>query len=109
LLGLFWPRATRLGATVGICAGSAVWAYTLLLPSIAHSGLIPAAFVAYGLFGLSVLKPYALFHLTGLMPIAHSLFWSMLLNCGGVIGVSLLLRPPATERAQAALFVDVFH
>jgi len=109
LLGLFWPRATRLGAAVGICAGFAVWTYTLLLPSIAHAGLLPARFVAYGLFDLSMLKPYALFGLTGLMPIAHSLFWSMLVNIGGVIGVSLLLRPAPAERAQAALFVDVFR
>ncbi|HTP84907.1 MAG TPA: ATP-binding protein [Alphaproteobacteria bacterium] len=109
LLGLFWPRATRLGAAVGISAGFVVWAYTLLLPTIAHSGLIPAAFVAYGLFGVSMLKPYALFGLTGLMPIAHSLFWSMLFNIGGLIGVSLLFRPAPPERAQAALFVDIFR
>lgn len=109
LLGLFWPRATRIGATVGICAGAAIWMYTLLIPSIATAGLMPASFIAYGPFGIALLKPYELFGLTGLSPVTHSLFWSMLFNIAGVVGVSLMVRPKTEERAQAALFVDVFR
>lgn len=109
VLGLFWPRATRLGAVVGICAGFVIWLYTLLLPSIANAGLLPAGFISHGLFGAALLKPYALFGLAGLSPVTHSLFWSMLFNVGSVIGVSLLARPTTTERAQAALYVDSFN
>jgi Na+/proline symporter/nitrogen-specific signal transduction histidine kinase len=109
LLGLFWPRANRLGAAAGICAGTAVWAYTLLVPSIAHAGWLPAAFIAYGPFGIASLKPYALFGLSGIDPVAHSLFWSMLANLGCLVGCSLIARPSATERAQGALFVSGFR
>ncbi len=109
LLGLFWPRATRLGAYAGTSIGAVIWAYTLLLPAIANAGLIPDGFIGDGLFGIALLRPHALFGLNGLQPVAHSLFWSMLFNFGGVIGVSLLARPATVERAQAALFVDVFR
>src|SRR6266516_943301 len=38
VFGLFWRRASRIGALAGISAGSLVWAYTLLLPSFASAG-----------------------------------------------------------------------
>lgn len=109
LLGLFWRRATQVGASVGISLGILIWAYTLLVPSIANAGLLPDGFVVDGPFGIAVLKPYALFGMIGLSPVVHGLFWSMLANCGSLIGLSLLLRQTPIERAQAALFVDVFR
>ncbi len=108
VLGLFWRRVTRLGALAGIASGFAVWTYTLLLPSIVNSGLFSGSFVAYGPFGIAALKPYALFGLTGLDPAAHSLFWSMLVNFGAMIAISVWSRQSPVERAQAALFIDVF-
>ena len=54
VLGLFWRRATRTGALVGIGCGFVLWAYTLLLPSIAHSGLLSADFIASGPFGITL-------------------------------------------------------
>ena len=36
--GLFWSRGTALGASAGLVTGFAVWAYTLLLPSLALEG-----------------------------------------------------------------------
>jgi Na+/proline symporter/signal transduction histidine kinase len=109
VLGLFWRRATRIGALVGIAAGFAIWAYTLLLPSIANSGLIPAGFAVHGPFGIAALRPYALFGMAGLDPVVHSLFWSMLANVSALVGLSMILRQSPIERAQAALFVDVFR
>ena len=46
---------------------------------------------------------------SGLDPISHSLFWSMLVNLGLYVGVSLLTRQSMVERGQAVLFVDVFR
>ena len=106
LLGLFWRRATRMGALAGIGLGFAVWAYTLLLPSIAQAGLLSADFIASGPFGIELLRPYALMGLADLDPVEHSLFWSMLLNIGALVGLSLAIRQSPIERAQAALFVD---
>jgi Na+/proline symporter/signal transduction histidine kinase len=106
ILGLFWPRASRLGALVGISAGFAVWAYTLLLPSVASSGFLPRELFDHGPLGVSFLRPSALFGLDGLDPVTHGLFWSMLLNISGIVGVSLFSTQSVLERSQAALFVN---
>ena len=59
-----------------------------------------------GPFSIAALQPYALFGMNGLDPITHSLFWSMLVNLGALVGVSLLTGQSALERTQAALFVN---
>jgi signal transduction histidine kinase len=107
--GLFWRGATKAGAVAGISLGFGVWLYTQLLPSLAQSGSLPGGFVSDGLFGIALLKPYALFGLSGLDPVTHAVFWTMLANIGGFLGVSLITRQSAIERAQAALFVDAFR
>ncbi len=107
--GLYWKQATRAGAIAGLAAGFAVWAYTLLAPSFARSGWLPAEFVAEGPWGIALLKPLALFGLAGLDEITHSMIWSMLANCGALVIVSLLVAPDAGEQAQAVRFVDVFR
>ena len=109
LLGLFWRRATRIGALTGISLGFLIWVYTLLLPSIANAGLLPTSFIDDGPFGVELLKPYSLFGMIGLSPVVHSLFWSMVVNVGALVGLSLVSRQSPVERAQAALFVDVFR
>ena len=106
--GIYWKGATRAGAVAGLSAGFAVWAYTLLLPSFAKSGWLPASFLAQGLGGV-LLRPQELFGLTGLDEISHSMFWSMLANVGLYVSVSLAGRPGLAERSQATLFVDVFR
>src|SRR6266496_6748416 len=109
VLGLFWKRASRLGVLIGISAGFLVWGYTLLLPSFASAGWLPRELFEQGALGISVLRPSALFGLDGLDPVTHGLFWSMLLNIAGIIGVSLFVDQSALERSQAALFVDYWR
>jgi signal transduction histidine kinase len=104
--GLYWKGATRLGATWGLCAGFAVWLYTLLLPSFAKSGWLPITFIAEGLFGTDLLRPQSLFGLTGLDEITHCVFWSLTANIACYVGISLARKPGATEHSQASLFVD---
>lgn len=107
--GIMWKGATEKGALAGLSAGFLVWIYTLLLPSFARSGWLPHEFVDTGIFGLDLLKPYALLGLSGLEPVTHSLIWSLMANLGAYIGVSLLTNQSAIERIQAALFVDALH
>jgi Na+/proline symporter/signal transduction histidine kinase len=104
--GIFWKGGTRAGAICGLGAGFLVWLYTLLLPSFARSGWLPMTFLSDGIFGIDLLHPQELFGLRGLDDITHCLFWSMLANIGGYVGVSLVRRPNAAEHAQAAVFVD---
>ena len=107
--GMYWKSGSRAGAIAGLSVGFAVWAYTLLLPSFAKSGWLPAAFVTEGPFGVALLKPQELFGLSGADEISHCLFWSLLANVGTYLAVSLTGRPGVAETSQAALFVDVFH
>ena len=107
--GLFWKRGTRAGALAGLLAGMVVWAYTLPLPGLAESGLISASFVTEGPWGLSILRPHALLGFTELNPVPHTLFWTLLLNGGLYVVVSLFTRPSVLEQSQAARFVDVFR
>ncbi len=105
--GILWRGGTRHGALVGLSAGFAMWLYTLLLPSFARSGWLPASFVSEGPFGIAALRPYELFGLTGLDYLSHALFWTKLANIGGYVLVSMLTRQSVVERVQAAIFVDV--
>lgn len=107
--GIYWKGASRDGAMAGLLGGFAVWAYTLMLPSLAKSGWLPAAFVTEGLFGKDWLRPEALLGLQGFDPLTHALFWSLLVNVGLYVGVSLGRPPGAAETSQALLFVDVFE
>ncbi len=107
--GIFWTGATRRGALAAISGGTLVWAYTLLLPSFARSGWLSDTFITDGPFGLTLLRPYALFGLDGMDPLTHSLFWSGLVNVGAFILVSVFDRPSMGERVQATTFVEIFQ
>ncbi len=106
--GIFWKRGSRRGALAGLSSGFLMWAFTLVLPSLVRSGWLPDTIIDQGLMGIGLLKPYALFGLEGLDPISHSLFWTMLVNVGSYVAVSLFDRQSSTERIQATLFVEVY-
>jgi hypothetical protein len=107
--GMYWKQGTRAGAVAGLLAGFVVWLYTLLLPSFAKSGWVASGFVEQGLFGIGWLKAQALFGLSGMDEISHSLWWSLLANIGFYVVVSLNSRPDVVEASQAERFVDVFR
>lgn len=102
--GLFWRGATARGAVAGMLAGYAVWAYTLLLPTFARSGLVPISLVEEGPFGLSLLRPQALFSIA-FEPLTHGVFWSIAVNLSIFIAFSLSRGPRPIERLQANVFV----
>ena len=106
--GIYWKGATQAGAIAGLTGGFLAWIYTLLLPSFARSGWIAESFIESGPLGLAALKPYALLGLSGLDPIAHATIWTMLVNVGFFVGVSLLTSQSIIERSQAVQFVDIF-
>jgi len=109
LLGLYWKGGTRRGALAGLLAGFLMWAYTLMLPSIAKSGWLGTDFLTLGPWGITLLRPEHLLGLQGLDGLTHALFWSLLVNLAAYVGLSLWRAPSGQEASQALLFVDVFH
>lgn len=101
--GLFWKRATAKGAVVAMGAGFTVWFYTLLLPTFVDSGLLPASILTDGPFGIEALKPQALFG-SEFSSLMHGIVWSLSVNTGLFVLVSLMTEQSPLERLQADTF-----
>ena len=106
--GIYWKRATKKAAIAALTTSFVVWMYTLPLPTLAEVGILNADFLTTGLFGLKILKPYALFGLEGLDKISHAFFWTMFFNISVLIVVSLYTKPTPLEITQADLFVHIY-
>jgi Na+/proline symporter/signal transduction histidine kinase len=106
--GLFWRGATRNGALAGLLVGFVIWGWTMFLPSFGPDAALSAAVLAQGPWGLTALRPEALFGFVGLDPLVHAVFWSLSLNSMAFIVVSLVSFPSPLERLQGAQIVDVF-
>jgi Na+/proline symporter/signal transduction histidine kinase len=106
--GIFWRGATRTGAIWGLCIGFAIWAYTLFLPSFGTGAVMSAFIMENGAFGISWLRPQALFGVAGMDPLIHALFWSVSLNTLVFCTGSLVSFPNPVERVQGAAFVNAF-
>jgi Na+/proline symporter/signal transduction histidine kinase/CheY-like chemotaxis protein len=102
--GLIWSRGTALGASAGLIVGFFTWAYTLLLPSLVWEGVIWSDVVISGPFGISALRPTALFG-TELPQLTHGVIWSLALNLLAYVAFSLWRPATALERLQANAFV----
>ncbi len=107
--GIFWRGATRTGAFVGLTVGFLIWAYTLLLPSFGAGTLVSETMLAEGPMGMGWLRPQAFFGITGMDPLVHAVFWSILLNTMSFFIASLVGFPSPLERLQGAQFVNVFE
>ncbi|MBI1416500.1 MAG: sodium:solute symporter [Limimaricola sp.] len=107
--GIFWRGATRWGAAAGLITGTAIWVWSLFLPSFGPDVVIPAQVLAHGPWGLGWLRPQALFGISGLDPVVHAVLWSMLLNATAFMMGSIVTFPTPLERLQGAQIVNVFE
>lgn len=106
--GIFWRGATRLGAIAGLATGFTIWVFTMLLPSFGPGAVLSVSVFEQGLWGLSWLRPHALFGIEGMDTTVHAVFWSMVLNVLAFAVVSIMTFPSPIERLQGAQFVNVF-
>jgi len=106
--GLYWRAASRKGAIAGIITGFVVWIYTLIIPSFIDAGFIGKSLLINGPWGISWLRPQALFGLEQFDLLAHSVFWSLVLNISCYVATSVYATLSPQEMYQAKLFVDVF-
>ncbi|MGD9784609.1 MAG: NahK/ErcS family hybrid sensor histidine kinase/response regulator [Hyphomicrobiaceae bacterium] len=104
-IGLIWRKGTARGAIAGVLAGTAMWAYTLVLPWLVKAGLAPGDILEHGPLGLGMLRPQALFYFQ-FEPLTHGVLWSLSINVLTYLTVSVLRSPEPIERIQARLFVQ---
>lgn len=106
--GLYWKKGSRKGAIAGLTTGFLLWIYTALIPTLAGEGWLTENLVKNGPFGISFLKPTALFGMN-LDIWTHSLFWTLLINCALYVLISLIYRPNADELAITDQFIDIYQ
>ena len=107
--GIFWRGATRVGAAAGLIVGFVIWGWTSFLPSFGPDGPISPSVFADGPFGMSLLRPLALFNIEGIDPVVHAVFWSIFLNTSAFCLFSLFSFPRPLERLQGATFANIFR
>lgn len=103
--GLFWRKANKAGALLGLGAGFLTWCHTQFLPSFVRNGWLPESLVEEGPFGLAFLRPDTLFGLSGLDPLTVTVVWSMVFNIGFLVLGSLFFEQSSDERSTAEEFV----
>ncbi len=105
--GLYWSRGSKAGALAGIGGGMLVWFYTLIFPAFVKAGLLPAAILRDGPWGMEFLRPDGLLGITALDSLSHGVFLSMLANIGLYVFCSLLFEQREEEKVIADDFVNV--
>lgn len=98
---LYWKKASSVGAIVGLLAGTLIWAYTLLLPTLWPN----ADWIEHGMFNQPWLKPEQLFGITLFDSISHGVFLSLAINIFCFIIFSIYLPKSVGEKLQADLFI----
>lgn len=101
LIGLMWRGANARGAIAGLIGGISVWIYTLLIPALTS---VQYDWITNGPFGISALKPQALFGVE-MLPLNHGVMWSLSINVLLLIAGSLSRMATPLERIQAVTFV----
>jgi Na+/proline symporter/signal transduction histidine kinase len=102
--GLYWSKANARGAIAGLVTGLAVWAYTLLLPSIGQGNTWLDPILKQGLLGFQILRPEALFGIN-VHPLVHGTLLSLLANILAFVAFSLSRKPTKIEILQAGVFI----
>lgn len=104
-LGLYWNRGSAKGAAFGVLSGLLIITYTYIIPFLSTEVITSSDFVTNGAFGVSALKPYALFGVSFLEKTPHALFWSLLINTFLFALISLVQKGNYRERNYGEVFV----
>ena len=107
IAGVFWRRANRHGAILGLSAGFTVWFYCLLMPVIMRSIGIGESWMVEGPLGIAWLNPEALFGSAMHDSLTHGTFWSLAINTAGLILGSLFGKERTIDQIQANAFVGI--
>lgn len=101
--GILWRTGNYLGAIWGLGLGFLFWGYTLLLPALASTGWLGDTLITEGIGGIGWTRPTALLGLD-LDPTSHGIVWSLGVNTGAYVLLSLFTRQRVREKIQIASF-----
>ena len=107
--GIFWKKASKSGAMIGLIVGMGIWGFTLILPTFANLGYLSKEILTEGLFGYSWLRPSNLLGMEGMSIVSHALFFSLFVNILIFVAISFFAKQSSKEMNQAVLFVDIFQ
>lgn len=105
LLGLYWRQANHRAAYRSIIVGGLLWAYTLFIPTILLATQPEHSLLQQGLFGLSYLRPTALFNVE-MEFISHGVLFSLGANVLVFVYYSLASSPSVSEQLQASQYLQ---
>lgn len=101
IIGLWWSKASCRGAQLGILSGSALWFYTLLLPTLLGGDAI---WLNQGPWDIAWLAPTDLFSL-GLDPLTQAVLLSLGMNTLVYLAVPFFSSAQLAERLQSNKFI----
>jgi signal transduction histidine kinase/Na+/proline symporter len=99
--GLYWRGASTAGALGGLATGFGAWGYTLVVPVFVRAGWLPQRLLTEGPWGISALRPEALFGLGWLDRVPHATFWIIFFGAGAFVLGSLFFPASAEEESRA--------
>ena len=101
IAALYWKRAHTKGVFWGLICGFFLWVYCLFIPTI----LSPEELIMF--FDKdSWLHPQALFGFTLSDSLTHGVFWSLFVNTGIMVFLSLRNEQNVVEQVQANFFTN---
>lgn len=102
MCALFWRKANRKGVFWGLIGGFALWAYTLMFPTILSTQAVDS------LFGQKAwLNPQGLFGISMDNSLTHGVVWSLLVNISLLCWFSFRGSQSVLEKIQASRFFYV--
>lgn len=104
VLGLWWRKASCLGAQLGILTGSAIWFYALLLPSLVEGLGMESEWLLHGPWAITWLAPRNLLAL-GLDELSQAVILSLLANTLVYLVVPWFSQARLAERLQSNKFI----
>ncbi|WP_108127481.1 PAS domain-containing hybrid sensor histidine kinase/response regulator [Saccharospirillum mangrovi] len=105
--GLYWTKGNAWGAYSGMIVGTLIWGWTLMLPTLVRSTMLPESLLSDGLFGFSWLRPEALFGFEFTDSLSHGVFFSLIANVTLYVWVSRRTHPSLNDRMQATAYVKM--
>lgn len=103
---VYWYRGHKHGAIAGLLAGTAIWFYSMFLPSLAGQSWMPDFYLALLQDADSLFNPHSLLGFGLSDPVTHGVFWSLTVNTLLYVYVSLRSRHQVLDRLQAAAYID---